>query len=453
MNRALFLTVSATSTILAGQIIATPAFAQRQLGNESSSVAPPLPAPNNSSPNASEEQSASQASPESGEIIVTANKRSESVNRVPLSITAASGEKMTQLGVKSAGDLAKIVPGFTAVTTQSNTPVYYLRGVGFYDTSISARPTVSIYADEAPLPYSVMAMGSALDLERVEVLKGPQGTLFGSNSTGGAINFVAAKPTNTFSAGVDVSFGRFNDLLVSGFVSGPLAEGVKARLAASHEGASDWQRSYTRNATNGSKNTTSGRLIIDVEPTDRLTLKFAAAGTINKSDSQTGQLVGKVPPFLPEFAAYPLAPANARATDFGPQMPLGHTLAHDDWQFQGSLRADYEINDDIKLTSLTSYVKNRQRFGQDPDATSLVINDLYIDGNLKSFNQEIRLSGTLSERARWVLGANYQSDKTHEVINYSLINGIQGHAFDFLGENGGAKLGHGSGGAVLLRAA
>jgi outer membrane receptor protein involved in Fe transport len=133
------------------------------------------------------------------EIIVTAEKRSSSVNKVPLSMNVFNGTQLATAGVHSTEDLAKVVPGFSTVTSFYGAPVYYLRGVGFYDNSVAARPAVTIYADEAPIPYSVMAMGTTLDLERVEVLKAA-GTLFGSNSTGGAINFIAAKPGKRFEA-------------------------------------------------------------------------------------------------------------------------------------------------------------------------------------------------------------------------------------------------------------
>src|SRR3546814_6399577 len=90
-----------------------------------------------------------------------------------------------------------------------------------------------------------MAKGTVLDLERVEVLKGPRGTLFGSNATGGAINFIAAKPTDNFAAGLNLSYGRFNNITADGFVSGPLTQNIKARLAVSKEWMDDWQRGYT----------------------------------------------------------------------------------------------------------------------------------------------------------------------------------------------------------------
>src|SRR5580704_9119993 len=125
------------------------------------------------------------------EIIVTAEKRSENINDVGMSISAVSGDELAKIGVTDVSDLGKVVPGFTYTNSVYSTPVYTLRGIGFNDYSMGSEPAVSVYVDEAPLPYSIMTKGAALDLERVEVLKGPQGTLFGENTTGGAINFIA----------------------------------------------------------------------------------------------------------------------------------------------------------------------------------------------------------------------------------------------------------------------
>lgn len=140
------------------------------------------------------------------EIVVTAQKRSENINDVAISVQAASGEQLINLGITETSQLQKIVPGFSATKSPYGTPVFTIRGVGFQDTALGASPTVSTYVDEVPLPFSIETVGATLDLQRVEVLKGPQGTLFGNNATGGAINYIANKPGDAFEAGFDASF-------------------------------------------------------------------------------------------------------------------------------------------------------------------------------------------------------------------------------------------------------
>jgi iron complex outermembrane recepter protein len=144
------------------------------------------------------------------EIIVTANKRAQTINDVDMSVAVISAGQLKTREINTLADIANSVPGLTFANTQTNTPVYTIRGVGFYDDSLGGYPAVSINVDDIPLPFPALAAHAAYDLERIEVLKGPRGTLYGENATGVAVNLNEAKPTKTFSAGSDLSYGRFN---------------------------------------------------------------------------------------------------------------------------------------------------------------------------------------------------------------------------------------------------
>src|SRR6267154_4843890 len=200
------------------------------------------------------------------EVVVTAEKRSERATDVPMSITAVTAEQLEKQGVVSVADLTKIVPGFTFQPSDYGTPIYSIRGIGFKDVAVAVAPTVSVYLDQVPLAYSAMTSGAAFDLERLEVLKGPQGTLFGQNSTGGAMNFIAAKPTDHLEAGADATYGRFNEADSQGFLSGPLSDTVTARLAVRTEQRDAWQQSETRDAQLGVRNFSTVGLLIDWKP-------------------------------------------------------------------------------------------------------------------------------------------------------------------------------------------
>ncbi len=165
------------------------------------------------------------------DVVVTAQKRSQSIGDVGMSITPSTTGELRDRGVSDVADLEKAVPGFSYAEAPNGRPIFTLRGVGFYDTSLSASPTTSVYVDEIALPFSVMTRAADLDIERVEVLKGPQGTLFGENSTGGAVNFIASKPTSTFMAGFDATAARFDKGDVNAFISGPLTETLNFRFA------------------------------------------------------------------------------------------------------------------------------------------------------------------------------------------------------------------------------
>jgi iron complex outermembrane recepter protein len=363
---------------------------------------------------------------DSGEIIVTATKRGESVNDVPMSITAASGDDLAASGIRSADDLGKIVPGFTFTQSAYSTPVYSLRGVGFYNYDIASTPTVTVYQDEAPLPFSAMSRGASFDLERVEVLKGPQGLLFGSNSTGGAVNYIAARPTDSFKAGLDAGYGRFNAWELGGFVSGPLSENAGARLAVRHEGSGDWQHSTTRNEGLGKRNFTQVRGQIDFKGGERLTAKIGISAFWDKSDVQAAQINPLVPPAVdPALLAFPLA-SGARAADWTAALQP----KRDDSQWQATARFDYEIGDAVTLTSLTSYADYKQNDRVDPDATSLQIVDTIDRGSIKALFQEIRLSGEFGEGSRWIIGGNYENNKVSETQTLTSTSGSGFRAFN-----------------------
>jgi iron complex outermembrane receptor protein len=354
----------------------------------------------------------------SNDIIVTATKRAESLSDVPMSITAISGAALQDKGINNVQDLVKITPGLSYVDSGLGTPVFSLRGVGFFETSIGARPTVSVYTDEAPLPFSVMAQGASFDLERVEILKGPQGTLFGQNSTGGAINYIAAKPQSTLGGGVTASVARFGTTDIQGYITGPISSTVNVRLAARTVHGGDWQKSYTRDATRGSQNLTQGRLLVDWQASEKLKISLNLNGFIDKGDTQAAQLIGilYVGPSrageVPLLGTYPKAPAAPRAADWdaNPQTPY----VRNNRMYQSVVRADYEVSDAITLTSLTSWSRIGINQNSDADGTALSSSDLAVVGKITSFSSEARLAGDHG-KVRWIVGGSYA--KEHSIEN------------------------------------
>ena len=350
------------------------------------------------------------------EIVVTANKRQESANSVPMSITAASGEVLERQGIKQPRDLVKITPSFTYTDSYVGSPIYTLRGVGFSDISLGGRPTVSIYVDEAPLPFTIETRGASLDLERVEVLKGPQGTLFGQNATGGAINYVAAKPTKTFEAGAHASYGNFNAFEVGGFISGPITDTLRFRLAAEHTGNDGWQKSYTTGRTNGVGDFTNARLLLEWTPTDRLRVQLNVNGNADRGDVQAAQLIQTFPdvppaaPFVAQLLNYPLAPANARAADWNPQ---DNYRKHNEF-FQINSRIDYNLTGSLVLTSLTSYSRYHEQQLQDIDGTALSDLNQLTRGKITSISEEVRIAGDIGRSGHFVAGVNYAHDKVFQ---------------------------------------
>lgn len=412
--------LNVSTTALAVAIGATmPAQAHAQATGGTSNVSNSAPAAGTSAPEAGV-----------GDIIVTAQKREQRLNDVPVAISVASSQQLVSAGVTDATRLGSIVPGFTASTSVFGPPVFSLRGVNFNSFQASAPPTVSSYIDEAAIPYPIMGQALFLDVDHVEVLKGPQGTLFGQNATGGSISVIAAKPTRTLTSGIRVDVNNWGEVNAEGYVSGPLSDTLRARIAANTTQGGGWQHGYyLNNQKNGSQNKFSGRLLLDWTPTSRLKVSFNINGSRDRSEAQQAQAfilrpanpaAASAAPFL-SYANH--LPTNARQADFD----LGLDTRADSWVYQAVGRIDYELTDTLKLTSISNYLKTRFRQPHDQDGTAVNMQEGLSKANITSFNQEVRLSGNIANgAANFVVGGSYNNDKITEGVynNYAGYTGF-----------------------------
>lgn len=394
------------------------------------------------------------------EVIVTANKRQENIQNVGMSITAATGAQLAKLGITDTAQLQKLVPGFVATPTYYGTEVFTIRGVGYQDTALASSPTVSVYLDEAPIPYASLTNGATLDLQRVEVLKGPQGTLFGENATGGAINYIANKPTDIFKAGVDLDYGNFNMTNIRGFVSGPVMPGLDARLALQAINSGPWQKGYGPQAGQsiGGQDFLNGRFSIQWKPNDRFTARLTLNGWQDKGYNQVAQLFG-LSPLNPNagipatYKNYPLAPHNDQAagwnscvntsptdpiagqqfgvtftTPTGAQESQGpgsvaqaggqptscEPIRRNNTYYDATLRMDYDLGHDLTITSLTQYQQLNRTSGIDSSGLPYQVDQSAQYGEIGSVYQELRLAGKFNGRGNWIVGANYGYDNTND---------------------------------------
>ncbi len=381
-------------------------------------------------------------------IVVTANKREENLNDVGLTITAISGEALKERKLTSLSDVASVVPGLAFAPSNTGTPILTLRGVGFNESSLGVYPAVSVYIDQIPLNFPALASHAAFDLERIEALKGPQGTLFGQNSTGGAINYIAAKPTDTLEIGGDISYSRFNTVEGNAYISGPLSDNVRGRVAVTGLNGDDWQYSATQDDTNGHQSYIAGRMLLDVDVSESVKLNFNVNAWRDKTQPQAQQLVGirvqnwsaerevlhdyyRNPEALwsfgnPRIADWStlvrdpgtIAPADTPPHGFGDPSTWGLTNLDpfsNRRMWQAAMRADIELGGGMTLTSQTSYAHYKQNQGVDGDGMAFVSYDLEKnDGYIKTFNQEIRLANDPLSQFRWLLGGNYEDSTTFE---------------------------------------
>jgi iron complex outermembrane recepter protein len=370
------------------------------------------------------------------EIVVTAQKRAEAIGDVPMTISAHTGEDLRELGVVDTRDLRKLVPAFIATESGYSTPIYTLRGVGFNDVSYSSTGTVGVYADEVSLPYAIMTRGANLDLERAEVLKGPQGTLYGRNSTGGTVNYIANTPTDELEAGLSATVARFLSTDTEAYVSGPIAERFRGRIALrdirSQEG---WQKSLTRPDDKlGEFDKQTGRGILDFEATDDLLIRLTVSGWLDHSEPQAPFAVALRPqnPFTgpitldPDVANYPYAPDNddPRIADWSPEK---------DWQLNDSfwltaIRSEWNLTETIQATAIFSFAEFRSDGTSIPQSGNDVLqSEQEIDATLRTYGGEARVTGTFGESVNWLAGFASSRDETQE---YHLVF-IPENSFNF----------------------
>ena len=166
------------------------------------------------------------------EVIVTAQKRAQNLNDVSISVTAATAQDISDMRIETPLDIAKLAPNVDIKSTLAGlNPAITLRGVGLNDFNVNNNPSVGVYVDEVFLTSPAMLSFMMFDVERVEVLKGPQGTLYGRNTNGGAINIVSVKPTRETEGYIRLGAGNFDSREIEAAIGGSLSDAISGRLS------------------------------------------------------------------------------------------------------------------------------------------------------------------------------------------------------------------------------
>jgi len=361
------------------------------------------------------------------EIVVTAQKREQSPNDVSIAITAISGEQMKQLGVETVNDLQDFTPNLS-IKNQfgGDMAVFDVRGVSLFSYDSASSAPVATYFDEVVAPYPSMTQGQLFDMQRVEVLRGPQGTLFGKNTTGGAVAFHSMDPSDEFEAGIDIEVGDYDYTKFAGFVSGPLTDTLAARLAVvSHQRDEGYQTNVFTGKDMGTVDRQAMRLTLDWQPSDTVYVNLKLRSSKDESENQGLKLLA---PFTVVDTS-----TFADVLTFGPEIhpghfdsgfgskDLGNILPFDkperDNDSRGaSLRIHWDL-DNFTIASVTGY-DSLDRLNQlDFDGTNITNVTTLFDTEFTAFSQEIRFS-SVGENFKWVVGAYYAEDEVEEQTTY-----------------------------------
>jgi iron complex outermembrane receptor protein len=367
------------------------------------------------------QDAAADESAESTEIVVTAQKREENLQEVPLAISVIGGEALANSGALTLENAQYLVPSlnFRKAGTTLNQALF-LRGVGTINFSIAAEPSVAAVLDGVVLSRAGEGFTDLFDVERIEVLRGPQGTLFGKNASAGVVSIVTKRPTDQFEGTVEASWGEGNEYRGRATINLPMGEGLRSRFTGfySEYDGNIWNLT-TNSKVNGYKHYgVRGVVEADLGETVTLTLR----GDWRKADDDCcAEIIGT-------------APSNAAALALSGTEFLGDrsryvkqnlVTATKEESWGMSLQADIELGEH-NLTSITSYRgwdNVEIRDGDWLDRPYVGLNQLHDDGPQKSttFTQELRIASPTGQFLEYVLGAYYSRADSDRTFSRSVI--------------------------------
>jgi iron complex outermembrane receptor protein len=353
------------------------------------------------------------ASDTSGEIVVTAQKRTENLQRVPVSAEVVTGATLAKQNLDNLVDLSDTVPGIQ-VRAGPGTTKLYVRGVGS-GTGSAFDQSVGTFIDDVYHGRSKGDLSSFLDVERVEILKGPQGTYFGNSAIAGAINVVTNKSDAVFNGNARALYGEFGQYALEAAVGGPLGNGFGLRIAGIANGETGWLKSTTTGATEPDGNNFTGRATLTYSRSE----DFDAALKVEAgSMRQSGVLLDQIY----HCPATPNYPANAGFCGLAiagnvPLNPNSNKFA----DTPGENMFLYSNEDALTMnyhkwgqtfTSVTGYYNYRFNQQYDPTGTPTTTNGLGVQNpeDYRQFSQEFRISSPTGQTFEYLAGVYYQTD-------------------------------------------
>jgi iron complex outermembrane receptor protein len=369
------------------------------------------------------------------EVIVTAQRREQNLQQVPAAVTALNTETLSQRGITSALDLVQATPGLQvgvqsggANGTASGT--YFIRGMGQQRANNGSEPAVGIYVDDIYYPSLQGNLFSIVDVEQIEVLRGPQGTLFGRNTIGGAVRYTSRAPSRTFEASITGTAGSYDRRDVTGFVNAPLGDKAAFRVTAGHLERDGFARRQDGGPNAGAENTDLVRVQLRLDPTDNLRIdltgqyvEFDLEGIAYTTPSPVNPLPG-TQVFLYNQSALGLAnPYDSRynATCARCQPGSNYREFATSQVWNASAAINWEISDTVTLRSLTGYTNVESLASNDYDASALSIFHQNLSFEVEAFSQEFQLNANLFDQRLSLVTGLFFYDESF-ISNGLLVN-------------------------------
>ena len=364
----------------------TPAFAQAQSGNGSESAP--------------------------GEIVVTAAKRSENLQSVPISVSAIGGDALEKSRITNVDSLVTKVANLQLTSiVGDNTPIFALRGVSMSDYSLNQSSPVATYYDEVYKGNFAFLGVAMYDLERVEVLRGPQGTLYGKNTTGGAVNIISrdAKLGET-SGYLNAGYGNYNRVDVNGAVNVPLGEKAALRVAGTFSRADGWFKNVVPGMPDlASTREYALRGTLKFEPTD--SVRFTLRASTSFQNPQNYGIYAQ-----PEAVQRPGLSRWEIASDVSQRRRARTTSV--------ALTTNIDVSDTLAITSITSYDKGTLFFREDTDGTATKLLEIPYYDRASQFAQDLRLTSDTGGPFDFILGAYFNREKVYNETTFEIATDV-----------------------------
>ncbi|WP_265534252.1 TonB-dependent receptor [Pseudomonas saponiphila] len=330
-------------------------------------------------------------------VTVTAQHREETLQEVPVAVSAVQGTSLVADGVRNMGDITTFIPNASAKNPDGDgRPRWYIRGLGTGDTGAATVYPVGIYADDVYLNAPIAGGGPLFDLERIEILRGPQGTLYGKNTTAGAVNVISKKPTFDTDGYGTLGIGSKNERILNGAIGGALVdERLAARLSLYSEERDGFQKNLTTDHSYGDVDKKAVRLqfLAKLNPDLDALLKIHAREY--KGDGSNGS--------LPVGRYYNVGYQRPNGRNIALNVDEDAKLDHDGT----SLTLNWHLGD-YTLTSISAYDYIRGQSTSDADYSPYEVNGAAIsDNRYNQYSQELRLASPQQETLRWLAGLHY----------------------------------------------
>ncbi|WP_207762432.1 TonB-dependent receptor [Niveispirillum lacus] len=383
------------------------------------------------------------------EIVVTARRRSEALQDTPVAVSAFTAEALEARSVETLDNIARFTPnirfdGAAALSGGNYNATVFIRGIGQNDFAIFSDPGVGFYVDGVYYARSIGGIMDAVDLASVEVLRGPQGTLFGKNTIGGAVLINTQRPTDTLSGRVELTTGRFDRLDVKGTINVPLADGkVLTRLSVSSLNRDGYAKRLSDGQDMGDRNADSARLQITTNVTEDIDFHLVGDVTRAREHSAPNKLLAVAPapgltgvPFLVNYNNL-VAPTRGVIAPNG-QRTLNSSFVTDSpfttwgtgpnvndldlWGLAGTLTWNLGT---VEIKSITAYRELQATFARDGDNTPFTYRETFNDDDQWQVSQEVQLSGdAIDGRFTWIGGVYYFTEEGSDVARADLAMGL-----------------------------